>query len=88
MTFTQRDRIAAIIHGRNFKPSPPHEPTEAELHRAQLTAAAKRIAREVQACAVCGTPIFAHPTVHGHEWEPNPLVISQYDKANNAEGSR
>lgn len=78
LTDEQRDRIGFLLHGRNQPYTPPEEPTERELARARLTAEAKRIAEEVQACVICGVPIFVHPKVRGHEWEPNPLAIAKY----------
>lgn len=83
LTNEQRDRIALILRGDAPLPywPAPVEPTEQELQRAKLTETAKRIAAELQACVICGTPIFVHPKVRGHEWEPNALAIGKYTAA-------
>lgn len=79
----QRDRIASILRcGSDLAYQPLVERQEIDeqfRHRQELAAEIKRAARDLQACAICGAPSFAHPYDHWkHEWEPNPLALAKY----------
>lgn len=71
--------LAPMRGETSYSPIPPRRPTERELKRERLTEQAKAIAAEVQACAICGTPIFVHKR-SGHPWEPNEAAISRYER--------
>lgn len=80
----QRARLYELLapmrgQGSGYIPLPPPPLSERELRRAELTEQAKSIAAEVQACAICGVPIFVHDR-WGHPWEPLEAAIVRYGR--------
>lgn len=82
LTGRQRSVLAELLApvrggGSRYVPLPPPLPSERELRRAELTEQARSIAAEVQACAICGVPIFVH-NKWGHPWEPSASAIARH----------